>query len=210
MLRRLDAVVLPSAEEPRPPDGFQTLQEVTHEVAFEGGWSPGRAERIRQLFDGLAPDWHNRGGPDRLRPLADALDRGGIAAGGHCVEAGSGVGLQTPTLTAKFSRVTSFDLSAEMLAHTPAGVAALVRADSAWLPFRGGGVDVLVCVNMFLFPDEYARVLSEAGALVFVSTMGASTPIYLTPEDVLAALPGTWEGVTSVAGYGIWTVARRS
>lgn len=211
MLQRLDQIVQPSTATPQPPtDGFETLQEVTREIAFEGGWSQGRADRIRQLFDALAPDWHTRGGPDRLLPLQDALERGGVPLGGTCIEAGSGVGLQTPTLAGKFAKVISFDLSATMLAFTPAGSATLVQADSAWLPFRDGAVEVLVCVNMFLFPSEHARVVSPGGAIVFASTGGAFTPIYLSPEDVLEALPGEWDGVTSVAGRGTWTVARRS
>jgi SAM-dependent methyltransferase len=208
-LRRLPVVFEPEGDQPAPPDGYQSLQEVTREIAFDHGWSPGRAERIRRLFDGLAPDWHTRGGPDRLIPLEDALLRSGLVIGYPCVEAGSGVGLQTPTLARKFSRVISFDISPEMLDHTPPGLAALVRADSAELPFRTGWVTTLVCVNMFLFPEEYARVLAPSGNLVFVSTMGAFTPIYLSPEEIIAALPGNWNGVTSQAAHGTWTVAQR-
>lgn len=211
-LHVLEQVLLPSAaERPTPPDGYQSLQEVTHEIAFEGGWSAGRAERIRQLFDGLAPEWGSRGGPDRALPLQDALDRGGILAGSPlCVEAGSGTGTHTPALAAHFGTVVSFDLSSEMLAHTPDGLAKMVRADAASLPFRAGSVPVIVCVNIFLFPAEIDRALSADGAVVFVSTSGPFTPIYLGADDVLAALPGDWSGVASVAGYGTWTVARRS
>jgi hypothetical protein len=209
-LVRLEQVLLPSSGMAQPPEGYTTLQEVTREIAFESGWSEGRSERIRDLFDALAPEWASRGGPDRALPLQDALDRGGLPDGGLCVEAGSGTSTHTPALAAHFGRVISFDLSAGMLAHAAPGLSVLMRADSAALPFRAGSVPVIVCVNMFLFPAEVDRVLTEDGALVFASTGGQFTPIYLSAEDVLAALPGSWSGVSSIAGHGTWTVARRS
>jgi hypothetical protein len=45
--------------------------------------------------------------------------------------------------------------------------------------------------------------------LLWVSTNGEETPIYLPPADVLSALPGTWDGTTSQAGWGTWLTARR-
>jgi hypothetical protein len=45
---------------------------------------------------------------------------------------------------------------------------------------------------------------------VWVNSSGAETPIHLPPADVVAALPGRWEGVESSAGLGIWCVLGRS
>ncbi len=185
------------------------MQEVTRQIALEGGWTAERAERIRQLFDGLAPEWHTRGGPERAAPVEDMLARGGIGRDGRCLEVGSGTGLQTPLLAAHFREVVSIDISAEMLGRSPRGPAALVRADTAALPFRDGSFAAVVCVNAFLLPGEQSRVLAADGALAFVSTVGDTTPIYLAPELVLRALPGEWRGVTSEACWGTWTVARR-
>ena len=52
-------------------------------------------------------------------------------------------------------------------------------------------------------------VLGADGVLLWVSTNGDQTPIYLPPADVLSALPGRWEGVTAEAGWGTWLTARR-
>jgi hypothetical protein len=72
-------------------------------------------------------------------------------------------------------------------------------------------VGVVALVNMFLFPAEVTRVLRDDGVLLWVSTNGDATPIYLSPADVLLALPGTWHGVTAHAGWGTWlTASRRS
>jgi len=62
---------------------------------------------------------------------------------------------------------------------------------------------------MFLFPTEVARVLADGGVLLWVSTNGDATPIYLSPADVLKALPGDWRGVSAQAGWGTWLTARR-
>jgi hypothetical protein len=35
------------------------------------------------------------------------------------------------------------------------------------------------------------------------------TPIHLSPDDLLAGLPGAWTGVASQAGEGTWCVLRR-
>ena len=58
-------------------------------------------------------------------------------------------------------------------------------------------------------PAETSRVLTDNGVLLWVSTNGEETPIYRPPVDVLSALPGTWDGTTSQAGWGTWLTARR-
>jgi hypothetical protein len=78
------------------------------------------------------------------------------------------------------------------------------------LPFADGMVATLLLVNMLLFPAEVDRVLDERGALVWVSSTGPHTPIYLSPEEIEAALPGDWDIVGSDAGRGTWCVARRA
>ena len=68
----------------------------------------------------------------------------------------------------------------------------------------------IVLVNAFLFPTEIERVLSPAGVVVWVNSSGAHTPIYLSAEDLVAALSGEWTGVSSRAGEGHWCVLRRA
>lgn len=213
-LRHLVPDETPTSRADRAPNEYLAIQSLTRDLAFDpDGWTPERFDRIRQLFDGLAPEWHTRENEDRRRPLRDALARGGLEREALCLEVGSGTGWQTPSLLEHFGHVVSVDLSTRMLALSPRepGVA-LVRADASRLPVRGGTVDVIVCVNAYLFPIEYARVMSRSGRIVFVSVSGEQTPIYLSPADVLAAMEGALgpcDGVTSRVGYGIWTVIRR-
>ncbi len=194
------------AVDPLPCD--HPMRTVVRQVAFEpDGWTPERARKVEALFDGLAPEWHTRMGPDRLGALSDALDRGGVT-GRVCLELGSGTGFATPILAGRFATVVAMDLSAEMLALAPS-VSPRARVDASKLPVRSASADVIVLVNMLLFPVEMARVLAPAGALVWVNTSGPATPIHLPAADVIAALGEGWSGVSSSAGAGTWCVARR-
>jgi hypothetical protein len=87
-----------------------------------------------------------------------------------------------------------------------------VLADGARLPLSDGVADAVVLVNCFLFPAEVDRVLSDQGVVVWVNSSGGETPIHLPPEDVLAALPGTWESPAGVAdpasARGAWPAVR--
>ena len=52
-------------------------------------------------------------------------------------------------------------------------------------------------------------MLADDGVLMWVSTNGDETPIYLPPTEVLEVLPETWHSITSQAGWGTWLTARR-
>ena len=162
------------------------------------------------LFDDLAGEWHTRHRPERLEPLRDALDRGGPITPGVCLELGSGTGYATSLLAERFSVVVAVDLSSGMLRQAPTGVAPKVQADSRRLPVRDHAVGAAVLMNMLLFPDEVDRVLAPHGVLIWVNSSGDRTPIHLPAEDVAAALPGEWRGVTADAGWGTWAAIRRA
>jgi SAM-dependent methyltransferase len=196
------------------PGGSEAMQALTRELAFDTtSWTPERVARMIEVFDGLAPEWHTRAGEERLRPLRDALARGGVPPAGVCAEVGSGTGLQTPVMTEHFGSVISTDLSSQMLARSPRRpCVSLVHCDASRLPLAGGSVDAVVVVNMFLFPREYTRVLRAGGRLVFVSIYGTGTPIYLPPADVVAAVEAeadVAEAITSGDGVATWTVVTK-
>jgi SAM-dependent methyltransferase len=185
------------------------MRELTLQIANDAdAWTPERASQIASLFDSLATTWPERDRPERHDALRDALARGGTFPKGLCVEVGAGTGNSTGDLVAAFASVVSTDLSREMLALASRNCPR-VLADASSLPVRAASVAVVALVNMFLFPSEVARVLRADGVLLWVSTNGDATPIYLTPLEVLEALPGTWQGITAQAGWGTWLVAGR-
>ncbi len=205
---------LPRVIEATPKSGIggpdHPIRVVTRQIAFEAGaWTKERAEKVAQVFDGLAPDWHERHRPGRLDPLRDALDRGGVAGAGIAIEVGSGTGFATALVAERFDRVLAVDLSMEMLRRATTDAGARVCGDGARLPVRDGGAAVVVLMNAFLFPGEVRRVLAPGGALVWVCSSGDETPIYLPADDVDRALGEGFSGVASEAGGGTWSVHRR-
>lgn len=208
-VRRLPRVVPFVGEKPEQIPVDHPMRTLTRDIAFDpGGWTPQKATVVNDLFDQLAPEWHTRDRPERLLVIADALERGGPFPEGVAVELGSGTGIGTATIAAHLPHLVAIDLSMEMLRLAPSTVPRL-RADGARLPFADGTIATLLLVNMLLFPNEVDRVLAASGAVVWASTTGPHTPIYLSAEDVDAALPGEWEVVASEAARGTWCVAHR-
>jgi SAM-dependent methyltransferase len=207
VLHRLPTIIPRPPERPQVADAEHPIRKVTRQIAFEPtGWDAERRAKLAELFDGLAPTWHERQAANEHDALLDALERGGPYPAGPCLEVGSGTGAFTAELSQRFEPVFSVDLSGEMLrrARGPR-----VLADSAELPVPTGSAAAVVLVNMFLFPHEIDRVLQPGGALVWVSVLGDATPIYLSAEDVDEALPGDWAGTAADAGWGSWAVFRK-
>lgn len=176
------------------------------------GWTDELRNQVEEFFDGLAGEWHTRTSPQRTAIVLDALARGLDplrVSSGVAVEVGSGIGTYSGLLAERFRTVMAVDLSLEMLKLAPAGAAHRVQADGARLPVRDASAAVVVLINAFLFPAEVDRVLSRGGALVWVNSSGEQTPIYLSVEDLVARLPGTWAGTSSRAGEGHWCVLQR-
>lgn len=183
------------------------IRKVTEAVAFEGAWDDERRDKVRDLFDGMAADWGSRFSEEREASIVDALDRGG-PLGGKVIELGAGSGLGTARLVERFDDVIALDLSMEMLRHQP-DLAPKLRADASTLPFPDDAADALVLVNMLLFPTEVDRVLAPGGTMLWINTHGHETPIHLSPEAVVEALPGVWTATAGRAGTGLWAAVRR-
>lgn len=200
--------------EPRPTtdNSAHPMRLLTEGIASdERAWTRGSARSTEHFFDELAPDWDRRFSADvhRLDPLRDALERGGTHGRGTVVDVGAGTASSSTLLQHHFDRVVALDLSWEMVRRA-SGVVPRLQADAARLPFADGTLDAVVLMNAFLFPAEVQRVLGPTGVVVWVSAIGSDTPIYLSADEVGAALPGRWDGVWSEAGDGSWAVLRRS
>jgi SAM-dependent methyltransferase len=208
-LTELPRVVPVRPDRPDLGDVTRPMQELTRSIAAEpDAWTPERRSQVASFFDAVAAGWSERDRPERHEAIADALTRGAPFPSGWCVEVGSGTGNSTADFRRAFGAVVSFDISGEML-RLASGPGPRVHSDASALPLRSGSAAVVALVNMFLFPNEVARVLADDGVLLFVSTNGDQTPIYLPPVDIMGALPGSWEGVTAEAGWGTWLTARR-
>ncbi len=207
MITHLDPA--PNATDPEPFAGEDHPIRVITRKAAAGEWSGEDAAKIGALFDEMAPEWTAGHKGDRYLPLADAFERGQVA-GARVLELGSGTGLGTEIVRRHFDEVIAMDLSMGMLQNAPDDLAPKANADASRLPLADNAVDVVVMVNMILFPAEIDRVLAPQGTVVWMNTSGEQTPIHLTAEQVDEALPGDWTGVASRYGTGTWAVLRRA
>jgi hypothetical protein len=187
------------------------MRAITRAVAFEpDGWTPERQAQVVELFDALASEWNTRDVAGRELPMLDALERGLNAAPSArrtvAVELGGGTGLYSAALAQHFATLVTMDISTEMIRLVPDGPALPVQGDGSRLPLADRSIDALILVNMFLFPAEVDRVLAATGVVVWVNSRGPETPIHLTADEVDHALPGRWDGVSSSAGWGTWSV----
>ena len=178
-----------------------------------GGWTPALRKEVGEFFDTLSGEWHTRTSPQRTAVVRDALERGlgrRDSRTGIAVEVGSGIGTYSSLLAQRFATVLALDLSLAMLRLAPVGIGYRIQADGARLPVRDSSAAAVVLINAFLFPAEVDRILAPDGAVVWVNSSGEQTPIFLSAEDLLLALPGKWTGSSSRAGEGTWCVLRRA
>lgn len=203
----------PSPVNPRTLASAQQhpMRLVTYAAAAEvGAWSGETPRQVQDTFDVLAGEWHTKHTPDKLAALDDAVRRGGILPPhGLWVELGAGDGWASARVATHARDLVAVELSTQMLARSPADGVARVQADAAALPLDDHSVTVAVLMNMLLFPTELDRVVQPGGRILWLSSRGPATPIYLSPEDVIAALPGRWGGVAAQHGTATWTVVER-
>ncbi|MEM1333775.1 MAG: class I SAM-dependent methyltransferase [Actinomycetota bacterium] len=200
----------PGAEAHEPFAGADhPMRQLTRASAAGEPFGTEQSARVQQVFDAMAASW-SEDHVDKVKaaPVADALERGDVPLDGDWLEVGSGTGAGARVLHGRVGSLVCTDLAMEMLRHAP-DLAPRLRSDASRLPFTKNRFDAVLLINMLLFPDEVDRVLRADGVVVWVNTLGDQTPIHLPPHDVLAALPGSWTGVTAAAGTGFWLVARR-
>ena len=186
------------------------MRQLTRAIAFGEPWTTDDADRVAAMFDGLAAEWSERHvDPIKAAPVLDAIDRGGLPLDGRWIELGSGTGAGTRLLHGRVREQISVDLSGRC-SPTPRRLAPKVRADSSRLPFADDVADVVLMINMMLFPAEVDRILRPGGHVVWVNTLGDQTPIHLPPATSRVRSPATGPASASHAGTGLWAVLRRA
>jgi SAM-dependent methyltransferase len=167
---------------------------------------------LRKQFDHMAGGWEERMGPEGLVPLGAALDKLSSPPS-HVLDLGTGTGKAARVVARRFpqAQVVGVDLSPEMIAAAqklvPDDLSKRVRlqvADASALPFEDGAFDLVTLLNMIPFFEELARVTAPGGRVVFASSFGADTPIYVPPETLRKRLEplgfGGFEELTAGAG----------
>jgi SAM-dependent methyltransferase len=175
---------------------------------------------LRRQFDWLAGVWEGRRGPEALAPLVAALERLPTAPA-RVLDLGTGTGKAARLVAGLFpgAQVIGVDLSPRMIEEAkrlrPPELADRVSfevADASALPFEERAFDLVVLLNMIPFFEELGRVTAPGGWVVFASSWGAETPIYVPPERLRERLGvvgfDAYDEVS--AGEGSAFLARRS
>jgi ubiquinone/menaquinone biosynthesis C-methylase UbiE len=193
-----------------PPDEVQKLTEL---LAQEPSRWTGMREPVRQLFDSLAPQWEGIVGAHHLYALNAALER--VPHPSRVLDLGCGTAMASERVLVRWpdATVIGADISVEMLrtARAKGLRARFVLADASSLPVRDGSFDLIVCLNMFPFFAEIARVLRGGGRIAIVYSDGENTPVYLPDELLAQHLAGAGFEVVEHGREepGLFTVARR-
>ncbi|MFS8478309.1 MAG: class I SAM-dependent methyltransferase [Micromonosporaceae bacterium] len=140
-----------------------------------------------------------RAGLDHAKPAETVL------------EVSCGSGQATPLLDAYAPLVLATDSSPSMLAEAPRALrhTRYALVDVRRLPVRTGSVDLIVGLNAVPHVDEFARVLAPWGQLLWCTSFGAGTPLYVDVERFVRLLGPGWRADAGRAGHGEWLLATR-
>lgn len=183
----------------------QLLERVLRDGTDEPAW-----EALVRAYDDQASSWEGWAvtQPHYLDALADALGRRTRAA--DALEVACGSGQATALIAAHADRVTAIDASPAMIELAPRipGVTFLA-ADARALPFADRSFDLVVGLNAVPVGPELDRVCGTSGAIVWATSFGPETPLYVTPERLCALLGDGWRGVAARVGRGEWCELER-
>jgi SAM-dependent methyltransferase len=204
----------PPAEVPSepPPDllgathaSRSALRRVLDDPADDGAWdflAESYAEMAAEWPEWLRTQpWHNtpvRVGARHARDVAWAC------------EVGCGTGDATVVLADLGARIVATDVNKEMISLAPSRPTVdYVISDVRRLPLRDGSVPLLVGLNAVPHIGEFNRVIAGDGQLLWCTSFGAGTPLYVEPEELLRLLGPGWAGEAGRAGHGEWMLLTR-
>jgi ubiquinone/menaquinone biosynthesis C-methylase UbiE len=143
---------------------------------------------MRVQFDKLAPVWDRGRDPSAFAALEQAL----AAIDGevrNALDVGTGTGEAALAVLRRWpnARILGIDLSAPMIAEARRKVPSEANVefrvgDAARVDMPAGAFEVVTAANMIPFFDELARVIAPRGYLVVSFSVGAATPIFVTPQ----------------------------
>jgi SAM-dependent methyltransferase len=231
-----------TVQDPRPPEGARRADDSEDAARRVPplplrllGWSlsfliariPGSWPLLRRgtraWWDRMAPYWQDRikpDAPEHLAPLAAACEHLPDLPK-RILELGTGTGSGARMLARRFpeAEIYAVDISPAMLQEAQAKTSKesdsrihFGVADAGALPYEDGSFDLIAQLNLPVYFDETARVLSRGGHIVVASSLGTTTPYYTSERLLRRSFErrGVQTVATGSAGDGTFFVARRS
>jgi SAM-dependent methyltransferase len=179
----------------------QVLADPNDEQAWTG---------LTDQYDEMAAEWTDWADE---QPWYTAPVTAGLAHANPAdliVELSCGTGQATSVLAAIGAQVIATDVNAAMLERaTPRPNTRYVRVDVRQLPFPDRSVPLIVGLNAIPHLGEINRVIATGGQLLWCTSFGPGTPLYIEPTWLLHLLGPHWHGEGGNAGHGEWTLYTR-
>jgi SAM-dependent methyltransferase len=127
------------------------------------------------------------------------------------LEVGCGTGEATPLVASHAQRVMATDVNEAMVRLAPrlARVTRVV-SDVRQLPVADATVSLLVGLNAVPHIKEFNRVVATDGQLLWCTSFGPGTPLYVDPQRLAGMLGDSWSGQAGHAGHGDWILLTRT
>ncbi|HET9518252.1 MAG TPA: methyltransferase domain-containing protein [Actinoplanes sp.] len=183
----------------------RSLHALLHNPADRQAW-----DALAATYDEMAADWSQWADHQDhyLSPLRAGLAKARPAE--WVLEVGCGTGQAAPVLGQLTGLAVSTDVNLSMVAAAArTGNQSYVVADVRQLPFATGSVPLLVGLNAVPHGGEFNRVVAASGQLLWCSSFGAGTPLYLTAQQLLTLLGAGWTAEAGHAGHGEWVLLSR-
>jgi hypothetical protein len=180
----------------------RTLRDPADDVAWQ---------QLAEYYDQAAKGWDEW---VDTQPLYASPVEAGLAHAARpdvAIEVSCGSGQATPLLDGYATRLIATDTSLAMLGDAPRALPRTSYAivDVRRMPFRDGSVQLLVGLNAVPHTPEFARVIAPTGQLLWCTSFGAGTPLYVQPERFADLLGPGWRGEAGRAGHGEWLLLTR-
>ena len=195
-----------------PPDlGARThtsrlaLERVLADPRYETGW-----DHLALIYGEMADEWDEwvATQPHYLDPVIAGLTHASPAE--VAVEVACGSGQATELLRRHADAVLALDINVAMLRDAPAlSGASYVVGDVRHLPVRDRSVPLLLGLNAVPYLPEFRRVIAVGGQLLWCSSFGDETPLYVAPDRLAYLLGPGWECLAGLAGHGDWALVTR-
>lgn len=179
------------------------IDAVVRDPADDAAWAA-----LRDDYRQQAAAWSDWADAQRNydRPLKLGLEhiRGEVSV---VLEVGAG---SSPSFVARAGRARTTivtDVALEMISRNPAEMR--VACDVRRLPFADGSIDLVCGLNAVPHADEFRRVLSPTGRVLWATSFGPRTPMYVSPEEIARLFPG-WRITAQRVAAGEWCLAERT
>jgi len=182
------------------------LERVLADPADDKAWA-----ELAVTYDEMASEWTEWAETQPWYAAAVAAGLQHARPVDWIVEIGCGTGQATELLSRVGTPVLATDINVSMLRGAP--VLPHVRylaADVRCLPFPDASVPLLVSLNGVPDFREFGRVLGVGGQLLWCTSFGPGTPLYLPPDRVADMLGPDWTTEAGHAGHGDWILAVRT